>query len=118
MTIGAGIGLAALLVALVGAFVPVIGLIIGWVALALAALAALCGDKGFAIATIIVSGAVFLFLTPSLWLDTAVGNHNPTGNGYLMLTTSIALLAAPIIAMFLYSSGKLMLAKKIDQTDI
>ena len=109
MSIGAGFGLAAILAAIIGAFVPVIGLFIGWTALLLATVGALCGDKGFAIATTLISAVVFFFLTPSLWLDYAVGDQNVTGNGGLVLWVSMMLLAAPVAAILLYSSGTFML---------
>lgn len=112
MSIGAGFGLAALIVALFGAFVLIVGLFVGWLALVLAALGALSGDRGFAIAATLVSGVVFIFLTPSLWADFAVGDQNVAGNGYLLTTISLVLLAAPLAGIALNASGRLALNKR------
>ena len=67
-----GLGIAAIIVALLGAFIPVFGFFIGLVALFFAAVAALAGDRVFSIATVAVSTIVFVFLTPSLWVS-AIG---------------------------------------------
>ena len=111
MSIGAGFGLAGIIAAIAGAFVPVIGLFIGWAALALATIGALCGDKGLAIATSLISAVVFFFLMPTLWIDYAVGDQNPSGSGGLLVFVSMLLLAAPIVGVFLHSSGTFMLKK-------
>ncbi|WP_323785518.1 hypothetical protein [Thalassovita sp.] len=101
-----GIGLAGLLVALVGLVTPVVGLFIGWLALGISALGAFLGDRGFAIATVIISAFSFLFFTPSLWLEAAasaqVGTQGTNyGGGFPILRYfSLALLAFPIAAMF------------------
>ena len=68
MKASTGVGIAALSLAIIGAILPIIGLWIGWVALIICFIAALMGEKGLTIATVILSAVVFLFLTPSLWI--------------------------------------------------
>ncbi len=98
--------------AIVGAFVPGFGLGIGWVALLLTSLGALCGDKGFAIATVIISGIAFLFLTPTLWLEFAAhetGYRAATARSPILRIISLALLASPIVGMVLHAGGTVVL---------
>ena len=97
---GKGLSLAGLLVAILGAFVPVVGLFIGWVALIFATFGAMAGGKGLAVATVGVSAVAFLFLTPSLWIEAAAqgaGLHKQTGSSPIFRIISLALLAAPIV---------------------
>lgn len=117
MSIGAGIGLAALIAAVIGAFVPILGLYIGWLALVLAVLAALFGDRGLTIATVCLSAIIFVFLTPTLWLENAAhatGYGQASGQAPVLQIASMALLAAPIPAIFLNGSGKLAFRRQRD----
>ena len=115
MKVGTGIGIAALIIAIMGGLMPVVGLYVGWVALALACVAALFGDKGLTIATVIVSALVFIFLTPSLWVAEgvramAIGSGAPAEmTKRIGLPISLIMLAAPVVCIFLRSSGKLVL---------
>lgn len=99
MNTGNGLGVAALVLAVLGAVVPGVGLYIGWLALVLAIFAALAGARGLAVATVAVSAVVFLLLTPSLWFEAAVhaaGYGEETGSVPLLRIISLVLLAAPI----------------------
>ena len=97
---GKGLSLAGLITAIFGAFVPFVGLFIGWIALVFATFGALSGGKGLAIATVAVSTVVFLFMTPSLWVEAAgqaAGFHRDTGTSPIFRITTLFLLAAPIV---------------------
>ncbi|MEF2549085.1 hypothetical protein VQ045_18170 [Aurantimonas sp. E1-2-R+4] len=112
MKIGTGIGLAALIVALISIFIPLAGLVLAGIGLVIACLGALFGDKGFAIATVVVTAVNYFFLSPSLWMSEA-GSRVSGGSGNTEVWAFIvALLVAPIVCMILYSSGKIMLGKK------
>lgn len=112
MKIGAGIGLAALIISFIGAFIPIVGLIIGWLALGLALIATLFGDKGLSIAVVIWSAFVFMFLTPTLWIDSVRAEETGTSAG--LVSVSFLLVIAPVVGMLLHSSGKVALGKRKD----
>ena len=116
MSLGAGIGLAALIIAGIGMWMPIIGLFIGWLALVVACFAALCGDKGFSIATVVLSAFAFWIFTPSLWIEagasadvTMLCSEASRRAGCRIF--SIALLIAPIVSMILFSTGRLALRR-------
>ena len=115
MRAGTGVGIAALVLCIIGAVTPGVGLYVGWVALIVACFAALLGDKGLTIATVIVSALIFIFLTPSLWVAEgmraiAMESGAPKEvTGRVGIPVSIALLIAPIVCMFLHGTGKLAL---------
>ena len=90
---GKGLSLAGLIISIIGAFIPVTGLMIGWGALLLATLGAMFGGKSIAIATVAVSAFVFVFMTPSIWLYTAAND--------IRLYVTVALLALPIVGCFI-----------------
>lgn len=118
MEAGKGIAIAALVIAIVGGVLPAIGLYVGWIALLLACVAALFGEKGLTIATMVVSAIMFIFLTPSLWISqgiVALGNAASQSQGgptvfNPLLLISFILLLAPGVCMFLNASGRLTLA--------
>ena len=98
-----GLGIAALIIAVLGAIMPGVGLFVGWLALILATFAAAGDGRGLAIATIAVSTVAFLFLTPSLWIEAAAfgtGYGEATGSSPILRIVSLMLLVAPIGAMF------------------
>jgi hypothetical protein len=64
-----GIALAGLIIAIIGAFTPVVGLYIGWLALLIVTVSGFMGERGLTIATLVISLFAFLFLTPSLWIE-------------------------------------------------
>ena len=115
--LGKGLGIAALCFAIIGAFMPVVGLYVGWIALLLASAAALFGQRGLAVATAIISAVVFVFLTPSLWMTqglTMLGNEFARAEGRPtvvnpFLIVSLVALATPIVSVFLNASGRVSL---------
>lgn len=112
MKICNGVGLAALVLAIVGMLTPVVGLPIGYVALVTACIAALGGDRGLTIATVIVSAIAFVFFTPSLWMATAGRMTAEGGGAFGLVVLSVILLALPVIGIILNSTGKLVLYGK------
>jgi hypothetical protein len=117
MEVGKGVAIAALVIAIVGGILPAIGLYVGWIALLLACVSALLGEKGLTIATMVVSAIMFVFLTPSLWLSQGAislghagmeaGDKLPPFSPFLAI--SLVLLLAPAVCMFLRASGRLTL---------
>ena len=93
-----GFGIAALIAAVLGAFVPLVGFWIGVFALLLATFAALAGDRVFSIATLCVSIVVFVFLTPSLLLTLG-----------LLAIVAVVALCLPVLAIILNATGKMAL---------
>jgi len=97
-----GFGIAALVFAIVAIFIP-FGVVLSAVAIVLAIVAALLGDKTFATATSLIALVNTFFLSPSTWVFLESGDRN----------ASIALKAAvfifcllPIGAIFLRASRK------------
>ncbi len=88
MNLCTGLGIAAIIVAVIAFFVPLDGLFIGWIALLIACGAALYGDKGLSIATAVVCAINFFFLTPAMWYG-----------GALLVIPSVILCLAPIGAI-------------------
>lgn len=100
-----GLGIAGIVLAVIGALVPFVGLYIGWFALIIVAVAAYMGERGLTIATMVISALVFLFLTPSLWVSAAGGAIGATASsgaavagGFLVIGTVICFLL-PIAGM-------------------
>lgn len=59
-----GLGVASLVVAILGIFVPVVTIYVVWLALILAALAGFLGDKVFPIASLLACLINVIFLSP------------------------------------------------------
>jgi hypothetical protein len=109
---GKGLGIAGLILAIIGIFLPVVGIFIGWVALALVAFGALSGERTFATAVVAVSVVNYLFLSPSLWLAAAGVNFNHgLGSLSIPVTITVVLVLAPIAAMILHATGKVVIGK-------
>jgi len=100
--VGTGIGIACLIVAIIAIFIPIYGGYLMGVALLGAALAALFGDKALTIATVATSGLNLWLFSPIVKLAVV---ENVSGLGLLALI----LFAAPIVAMYLNSTGKVVL---------
>jgi uncharacterized membrane protein YkgB len=108
-TTGKGFCIAALILAALGAVVPVVGLFVGWAALGLATIGALAGNKGRTIAVVALSAVVFLTMTPSLWIETAghsAGYGRATGSAPILQIITFVMLAAPIVGMIVSSKKK------------
>ena len=113
MTLARGIGLGALIVVIISFWIPLIGVFVAWFALLLASLAALCGDRFFSIATVIV-GAITFFFSTSLWVDAGIAGAATSADDYgtpVLLAVSVILLLAPILAMILFATGRLALRR-------
>jgi hypothetical protein len=93
-----GLGIAALVVAILGIFVPVVTIYVVWLALILAALAGFLGDKAFPIASLLVCLINILFLSPMTWAALA---SERIGGGYGLLVTTIILFIAPIAGLMI-----------------
>jgi hypothetical protein len=92
---GKGIGIAALVFAIIAIFVPVFGIMVGWLALFLATLAALFGDKTFTIAALVITAVNYFFLSPLLWVSGSGGNET-------LIYISLGMLAAPVLGLLLH----------------
>ena len=62
-----GFGIAALVIAIIAIFIPVVGIFFSGAGLILAAIAALAGDRAFAVATLLIAGVNTFFMSPSVW---------------------------------------------------
>lgn len=97
-----GLGIAGLILGIFGLVIPLLGWFLSIIALGCVTVAALFGNRGFAIATVVISAVAFM-MTPTLWIDAANanGNGNPFANesSGSLVTISVVMLAAPIIAM-------------------
>lgn len=106
-----GFGISAIFVALVAMVMPVVvNLFVIYLAMILAIVAALAGDRIFATVAPIISAVGLLLLSP-LTLAYLTTDSNPQGGPLLMMIT-LVFLAAPFVAMFLNATGKLVLNRK------
>ena len=100
-----GLGIAAIIIAVLSYFVPVVGIAGTGIAMLLATVAALAGDKGLTIATVVL-GAVNTFLfSPAVWVWIAADDT------IAFVTVIVVVLALPLVGMFLHSSGKFTLGQ-------
>lgn len=102
---GKGFGIAALVFALLAIFMPM-GFVLSAIAMVLAAVAALAGDRTFTIASLAIAAVNTIFLSPSTWI--MLGGGDP-GARSAMLTGIIIFGGLPILAMILNASGKLVI---------
>jgi uncharacterized membrane protein YkgB len=104
MNAGSGFGVAALVLVILGAIMPLVGLFICWIALGLAAISAFAGSKGWPVAVVAIGAVAFWFLTPSLWVEAlahGTGYGEATGTAPLLRIVSLAMLGAPIVGLLL-----------------
>ena len=90
-----GLGIAALIVAVIGMGVPVITIYIVWLALVLAALSAFLGNKAFPLAATLVCLINALLLSPSVWILLTVEPK------MFLKVTIIILFIAPIAGLII-----------------
>jgi hypothetical protein len=103
--IAKGFGIAAMVLAILSVFIPIYGILVSGVAIVLACVAALGGDRVFATATPLISAVNVFFLTPSI--DFWESNH--PGSKAQLFTVATLCVAAPFVAMALssvFSSAK------------
>jgi hypothetical protein len=97
-----GFGIAALVFAILAIPVP-FGIFLSAVAVGLAVIAALAGDRVFASATALIAVVNALFLSPSTWI--MMGGGDPGARAFI--TTMIIVIGAlPFVAMALNAAGK------------
>jgi hypothetical protein len=99
-------GIAAIAVAVVAIVMPLYGLFLSAGAIALSVIAALAGDRIFATATPIIAVVNTLFLSPLMWLLIRDKGASNVGSFYVFV---IIFFAAPFVAMFLNSTGKIVI---------
>jgi hypothetical protein len=100
-----GFGIAALVFALIAIFIP-FGFVLSGIAILLACVAALAGDRTFTIATTVIAVVNTLFLSPSTWIF--LGGNDPSAQR-AMTTMIVVGVALPIIAIVLNATGKVVL---------
>ena len=90
-----GLGIAALVIAVIGMGVPVITIYIVWLALVLATLSAFLGNKAFPLAATLVCLINAFLLSPSVWL---LLTAEPT---MFFKATTAVLFIAPIAGLII-----------------
>ena len=98
---GKGLGIASLVLVFISFPVPIVGTWIGYLALILAALAALAGNKSWVIAATVVAAIKMYFLSPGLMATMYIpftGGPAPI-EAFAALILTTALTALPIIAL-------------------
>jgi hypothetical protein len=97
-----GLGIGGLIAAVIAIVLPVVGVYLGCVALLIVSIAALFGDRVFAIATVAICAINFYLLSPSVWLAQygGPGAHAPTLFIFLAL-----FVVAPVVAVELNAVG-------------
>ena len=96
-----GFGIGALVCAIIAIFIPLYGLYVSALAIALAVVAALSGDRTFATATAIIAAVNTLFLSPLVRIGL---DQNP--QAYIVV---FLFIVAPFVAIFLNKTGRVVL---------
>ena len=104
-----GVGIAALVIAIVSIFTPIVTLYVIWVALLIAGIADLMGDRAFTIATIAISAVNLIFLSP-VTLAVLIGTSEGHGGDGGLIAITTVFFAVPVGAIILSASGKAALA--------
>lgn len=78
-------GIVAIIFSVLG-FIPFVGMFFAWIALVLATVAALLGEKGLSTATSVICAINLLILTPAMW-----------AGGPFTIIPSFILVLAPIL---------------------
>lgn len=106
-----GLGIAALVVALLGIGVPVVTIYVVWLALLLAAIAGILGDRAFPVAATLTCLINLLFLSPLTWA--ALWGEQLQG-GSTLGTTTIVLFIAPVVGLIVGMMRKPSKAPALD----
>ena len=93
MKLSSRLGIIALILTAISFLIPFFGFLMTWLALVIAAVAALKGDKGLTIATIVLS-SVKLVISPTLWMIPFI------------FVPNFILLILPICGMVIYVSER------------
>lgn len=99
-----GLGIAALVLGILSIFVPVVSLYVVWLALILATVAAVAGDKTFSIATFTLCLINILFLSLATWM--ALAGEKLSGGSFLKAGTVILFIAPIGGLIFAVTQGK------------
>lgn len=102
---GKGLGISALVFAIISLFVPFFGIIVSGIGVLLAVFSAVAGDRIFATATSVIVGVNIFFLSP-LSLGVILQSNG-------LLLGVLACLAAPFVAIAINASGTFMLRSKV-----
>jgi len=97
-----GLSIAALIIAGISLFIPLIGIFTTWIALAIASAGALMGERTFAVTTGVVALFGYIFMSPMLWMSEA-GARLGGESGFGIV--SVLLCFAPFIAVGLSAKG-------------
>ena len=100
-----GVGIAALVIAIVSIFTPIVTLYVIWVALLIAGIAGLMGDRSFTIATIAISAVNLVLLSP-VTLAVLIGTSEGQGGDGGLIAITTVFFALPVGAIILSASGK------------
>jgi hypothetical protein len=103
-----GFGIAALVCAIIAIFLP-FGIVLSAVAIILAVIAALAGDKTFAIATTVIAFVNTMFLSPSTWI--MLGGGDPGAKNFYTTLIIVGCLL-PVGAIILHSAGKASIGRQ------
>ncbi|MHA6287126.1 hypothetical protein [Maricaulis sp. CAU 1757] len=95
-----GLAIAGFVVLLISLIIPIYGLYVGGIGLALVTLGAFYGERLFTIITVVVSGVKVLFLSPTFRLMTHQFQEGDSGPVMVWLLV-IGAHALPIAALFL-----------------
>jgi hypothetical protein len=109
-----GFGIVGLVIAIIAIFVPLVAIYVMWLGLIVATVGALAGDRIFTVITWVVTIANIAFFSP-LTLALLIGEQAATeeaGGSGIFLTITIVLFIAPIVAMILHATGKVMHGKR------
>jgi hypothetical protein len=97
------LGISALVVAILGIFVPVVTIYVVWFSLALAAIGAFMGDKVFPIVALVANLINLVFLSPLTWM---LLFGEDAGGGSFFAITTIIMFISPIGAMIFKATSK------------
>lgn len=105
-----GFGIAALILAILAIFIPVVGIYVSGLALVLAAIGALAGDRIFAVATPLIAAVNTFPFSPSTWILIDGSGREGWRGG--LVGVILAFLAAPIVSIMLNASGKIAINRR------
>ena len=109
-----GFGIVGLVIAIIAIFVPLVAIYVMWLGLIVATVGALVGDRIFTVITWVVTIANIVFFSP-ITLALLIGQQaaaEESGGSGILLTITIVLFIAPIVAMILNATGKVMHGKR------
>ena len=110
-----GFGIIGLILASGAIFIPFVSRFVIWLALLLVTVSALAGDRLFAVATVIASFLNVVFWSPATMLmligDVGASRQFAEHGSPMVFILALILFAAPIVAVILNATGKVVLAQ-------